>query len=255
VRGTWIIFLKEMRSYFKSPIAYILLASYTFIFGLFFVLNLNFAIRSSMQMQFQMHPSTTNVNEQVIAPLLRTVGVISLFFIPLITMRLFSEEKRNGTIELLATSPVRDIEVILGKWLAAWAFYGCLLLVGSLNLIFLIVYSKPDWKPMLLGYFGVMLLTGCMLAIGIFISSLTRNQIIAAVVTFCVYLVLWLISSMEDLGSSVFASALAYLSMMSHLDSFIRGTVETKDLIFYLSFTFLALFFTDRYLESLRWRS
>jgi ABC-2 type transport system permease protein len=255
VRNSWTIFRKEMGSYFVSPVAYMLLASFTFIFGVLFSLILNGVVHAQAQMQFQMHAAPVNVNEEVIKPLIKVLSFISLFFIPLITMRLFSEEKRSGTFELLATSPVRDIEIILGKWLAAWAFYGCLLLAGSINLIVLCVYSHPDWKPLLASYVGLMLLVGCMLAIGIFVSSLTRNQIIAAVITFCVFFALWIISAVSDFGTSTIASALAYLSMNSHFDSFVSGVVQTKDVIFYISFAFLALFFTARYLESLRWRS
>jgi len=148
MRNTWIICRKEMRSYFASPIAYLLLTMFAFIFGWFFWNILGYFVSmgvASMQ-RGQMMPM--NINEEVIRPLLANVGVIGLFFIPLITMRLFAEEKRTGTIELLVTSPITDMEVILGKWLAAMLLYGCMLLVTALNFAFLFKYGHPDWKPL-----------------------------------------------------------------------------------------------------------
>ena len=251
MRGIWVIFRKEMGSYFTSPIAYIMLTTYTLVVGAFFSIFLYAAIHTN---PFEMHQHTVNVND-VIQNLLGWSGVVSIFFVPLITMRLFSEEKRTGTMELLATSPVRDAEIILGKWLAACAFYGCLVLAGSLNLIFVIVYSHPDWKPVLVGYLGLFLLTGCVMAFGTFISSLTRNQIIAAVITFVAYVAFWLVGEFGNMGSSTLSTVLSYLAINSHFSSFIKGVVEIKDIVYYVTFTFLSLFLTDRYLESLRWRA
>ena len=131
-----------------------------------------------------------NINEKIIRPLLANVSVIWAFLIPLITMRLFAEEKRTGTIELLATSPVRDLEIILGKWLAALLLYACLLLLTAVNFGFLFRYGNPDWKPLAVGYLGLLLQAGALLAIGTFISTLTKNQIIAGAMTFGVCLLL-----------------------------------------------------------------
>ena len=157
------------------------------------------------QMRGQMFPM--NINEQIIRPLLSNVSVIGLFFIPMITMRLFAEEKRTGTIELLATSPIRDIEIIVGKWLAALILYACLLLFTAINFAFLFKYGNPDWKPLVIGYLGLLLQAGGLLAIGTFISTLTKNQIIAGAATFGVGLLLWVcgwVSGLRDgdLGAS-----------------------------------------------------
>ena len=134
-----------------------------------------------------------SVNEYVIRPLLSNISVVGLFFIPMITMRLFAEEKRMGTIELLATSPIRDIEVIIGKWLAALILYGVMLLFSAINFAFLFRYGNPDWKPLAIGYLGLLLQAGGLLAIGTFISTLTKNQIIAGAATFGVCLLLWVL--------------------------------------------------------------
>jgi len=195
------------------------------------------------------------VNEQIIRPLLSNVGVIGLFFIPMITMRLFAEEKRSGTIELLATSPIRDLEIIVGKWLAALILYACLLLFTALNFAFLFKYGHPDWKPLLIGYLGLLLEAGGLLAIGTFISTLTKNQIIAGAVTFGVCLMLLVLEWVSGYDTSTWAKVLAYMSIVTHMDSFARGVLDTKDAIFYLTVIFLGLFFTARSMESLRWRS
>src|ERR1700685_558065 len=164
MRNIWIICRKEMRSYFASPIAYLLLTMFAFIFGWFFwnVLGYFVSMGMSAMERGQMFPM--NVNEEVIRPLLSNVGVIGLFFIPLITMRLFAEEKRTGTIELLATSPISDMEIILGKWLAALSLYACMLLVAAVNFAFLFKYGKPDWKPLAIGYLGLLLQAGALVS-------------------------------------------------------------------------------------------
>jgi ABC-2 type transport system permease protein len=183
------------------------------------------------------------------------VSVIGLFMIPVITMRLFAEEKRTGTIELLATSPVSDLEVIVGKWLAAVLLYAIMLGVTAVNFAFLFRYGNPDWKPLAIGYLGLLLQAGALLAVGTFISSLTRNQIIAGAATFGVCLMLWVLDWVSGYDTSTWAKVLSYMSVITHFDSFSKGVIDTKDLIFYLSLAFLGLFFTERSLESLRWRS
>jgi ABC-2 type transport system permease protein len=253
--NTWTICRKELSSYFVSPIAYILLTMFGLLFGFFFWNALGFFLIQGMEMQMSGQTFSMNVNEQVIRPLLSNVSVIGLFFIPMITMRLFAEEKRSGTIELLVTSPVRDMEIIVGKWLAATILYSCLLLFTAVNFAFLFVYGNPDWRPLAIGYLGLLLQAGALLAIGIFISTLTRNQIIAGAVTFGVCLLLWVLEWVSGYESATWAQVLSYMSVITHFDSFGRGVLATKDAIFYLTVIFLGLFFTARSMESLRWRS
>jgi ABC-2 type transport system permease protein len=256
MRNIWTIFQKELNSYFVSPIAYILLTMFAIIFGYFFWVNVaifnEYVVRSQMGGQ----PMPMSVNEYVIRPLLSNVGVIGLFFIPMISMRLFAEEKRLGTIELLATSPIRDIEIVIGKWLSAIALYAIMLLFSGISLLFLFRYSNPDWKPLAIGYLGLLLQAGGLLAIGTFISTLTKNQIVAGAVTFGVCLLLWVLewpaSGFETAG---WAKVLAYMSVVTHIDSFSKGVLDSKDAIYYISVIFLGLFLTSRSLESLRWRS
>ncbi len=255
MRNVWIICRKELGSYFVSPVAYILLLMFGVIFGFFFWNALGVFVIEGMEMQMRGQTFPMNLNEQIIRPLLSNVGVIGLFFIPMITMRLFAEEKRTGTIELLSTSPIRDLEIIVGKWLAAMVLYSCLLLFTALNFAFLFRYGNPDWKPLAIGYLGLLLQAGALLAIGTFISTLTRNQIIAGAVTFGVELLLWVIGWVGEYETASWARVLSYLSIISHFDSFGRGVLDSKDAVFYLTAIFLGLFFTARSMESLRWRS
>jgi ABC-2 type transport system permease protein len=256
MRNVWIICRKELRSYFVSPIAWLLLVLFAVVSGFFFWIFVRGFVEYGMEMQMrgQMYP--LNVNENVVRPLLSNLAVIGgLFFIPLITMRLFAEEKRTGTIELLTTSPIRDLEVILGKWLAAMVLYGSMLALTAINFAWLFRYGNPDWKPLAIGYLGLFLQAGALLAIGTFISTLTRNQIIAGATTFAVFVLLWVMASVSEFESSKWLSALSYLSINSHFETFERGVLSSKDAVFYVSMIFIGLFLTARSMESLRWRS
>jgi ABC-2 type transport system permease protein len=255
MRNAWIICRKELHSYFVSPVAYVLLVLFGVAFGFMFWNALGIFVVEGMEMQMRGQTFPMNLNEQVIRPLLQNVSVIGLFFIPMITMRLFAEEKRTGTIELLTTSPIRDLEIIVGKWLAAIVLYSCLLLFTALNFAFLFKYGNPDWKPLAMGYLGLLLQAGALLAIGTFISTLTKNQIIAGAATFAVELVLWMIGWVGEYETATWARVLSYLSVTAHFESFGRGVLDSKDAIFYLTVIFLGLFFTARSMESLRWRS
>ncbi|MBM3745938.1 MAG: ABC transporter, partial [Acidobacteria bacterium] len=196
-----------------------------------------------------------DVNEWVIRPLLMNISVIGLFVTPMISMRLFAEEKFAGTIELLMTSPVRDWEVILGKWLGALTLYASLLGVSAINLGLLFFYGRPDWKPILVGYLGLLLQGGCLLAIGAFISTTTRNQIVAALITFDLCLLLWVFDWVSSYETAAWARVMSYISVLTHFEAFSKGVLDSKDVVFYLSFIFLGLFLTGRSLESLRWRA
>ncbi len=255
MRNMWVICRKELRSYFVSPVAYILFIMYAVIFGWFFWNMVGAFIFYSMESQMRGEMFPMNVNDQIVRQLLGNMNVVNLFFIPLMTMRLFAEEKRNGTIELLATSPIRDGEVILGKWLASVILYAAILLVTGLNFLFLFKYGNPDWKPMAIGYLGVLLQAAALLAFGTFISTLTKNQIIAGAGTFGVCLLIFVLGWVGGYQSSTWARVMTYISTTTHMESFLKGVVDTKDAIYYVSAIFLGLFLTARSLESLRWRA
>jgi ABC-2 type transport system permease protein len=255
VRNVLIICRKELRSYFVSPIAYLLLTMFAVIMGFFFWNALGYFVYMGIESQMQGQMFPMNINEQVIRPLLSNMSVVGLFLIPMITMRLFAEEKRSGTIELLATSPVRDTEVILGKWLAAVVMYGCLMLLTGLNFLFLFKYGNPDWKPLTIGYLGLLLQAAALLAIGTFISTLTKNQIVAGAATFGACLLLWVLEWVSGYETATWARVLSYMSVITHFESFAKGVLDVKDAVYYATVAFLGLFLTARSMESLRWRS
>jgi ABC-2 type transport system permease protein len=255
MRNAWIVCRRELGSYFTSPIAWLLVTMYSLIFGYFFWNFLGQFVLRSMELQMLGQAAPTNINEEIIRPLLANASFLGIFFIPLISMRLFAEEKRNGTIELLTTSPVRDMEVIVGKWFAATILYGWLLLYSGISFCFLFIYGHPDWKPLAVAYLGLILQGAALLALGTFISTLTRNQIVAGAGTFALCLLLWVFAWVSSYNAAGWAGMLSYLSIITHYESFGRGVLSSKDGIYYLSVIFVGLFFTARSLESLRWRS
>lgn len=255
MENMWIICKKELRSYFVSPIAYLLLGMFAIVFGFFFWNAVGYFIYAGMEAQMRGGMFPMNINEQVIRPMVSNVSVIGLFLIPMITMRLFAEEKRSGTIELLVTAPIRDLEVVLGKWLAAMILYAGMLLLTALNFAWLFWYGNPDWKPLAVAYLGLLLQAGALLAIGTFLSTVTRNQIIAGAATFGVCLLLWVLEWASDYESAAWSRVMAYLSILTHFESFAKGLLSIRDVVFYLTAIVLGLFLTTRSIESLRWRS
>ncbi len=186
---------------------------------------------------------------------LSTMSVILLFVMPMLTMGLFSEEKKRGTIELLLTAPLTDLQVVLGKFFAGVTFFLILLLTTWIPTGFLYWYSSPASGPILTAYLGLLLYGLALIAIGLFISTLTENQIIAAVLSFGTIMVLWLVDVLANNADSTAGKAvLTYLSILSHLDDFMKGVLSTSHIIFYMSLMLVALFLTYRSIDSLRWR-
>ncbi len=253
--NVWIICRKELRSYFVSPIAYAVMALFALIFGLVFFSATREFVNMGFRSQMMGGAPPMNVNEYIIRPLLGFAGTITLFLVPLISMRLIAEEKRNGTMELLLTSPIQDLSIIVGKWLGAMLLYFFVLGMSMLNIAFLFAWGKPDWKPVLVAYLGLLLQGGCLLAIGTLISAMTSNQIIAGGAAFFVSLALYMLSWFTEYDSTTALRVLNYVSIVPHMENFSKGILDLKDAIFYVSFIFLALFLTARQMESLRWRS
>jgi ABC-2 type transport system permease protein len=255
MRNIWVICQKELRSYFVSPIGYAVIALFALIFGLGFYVVTHDFVNYTFRAQMMGGGPAANVNEQIIRPILGFAGTISLFLIPMITMRLFAEEKRNGTIELLLTSPVEDIGIVLGKWLGALLLYICSLGTSMLCIALLFAWGKPDWKPVAVAYLGLILQGACLLALGTLVSLLTSNQIVAGGITFFGSLMLYMLSWFTNFADSRFSRVLNYLSIVTHMENFSKGVVDLKDVVFYFSFIFLALFLILRQMEFLRWRS
>ncbi len=257
MRNVLAIIERELRAYFSSPIAYVVLTIFVFLSGIFFrtILSqvMQMGLISQMQAQ-QLGPRPMDMPGMISRGFLSTMSVIMLFMIPMITMGLFSEEKKRGTIELLLTAPLTDLQVILGKFFAAGSFFVILLLTTWIPMSVLYIYGSPASGPILTAYLGLLLYGLSIIAIGLFISSLTENQIIAAVISFGAIMVLWLVDVMAGSAESTTKEVLTYLSILSHLDDFTKGVLATSHIIFYLSLTLVALFLTYRSVDSLRWR-
>ena len=244
---------KDWRGYFASPIGYVVIGMYAIIFGYFYTVGLNWFIQSSMQAP-AMGGGPMNVNQQMIRYVFLNSTVIFLFVVPLITMRTYAEEKRSGTIELLMTSPVTDFQIIIGKFLGAMSLYVAMLAVTLVHIAVLFRFGNPEWKPIVSGYLGLLLLGGCFVSVGVFFSSLTKNQIVAGMFTFAVLLLLWVIDWIGSLGGPTFAQLTSYLSLTGHVEDFLRGIVDTGHVVYYLSFITFCLFLTARAVDSERWR-
>jgi ABC-2 type transport system permease protein len=255
MKNVLLICFKEFKGYFVSPIGYAVMALFALIFGFGFYTATRDMVQLGFRAQMMGQQQPMSVNDMVIRPLLGFAGTIALFLIPMITMRLVAEEKRTGTIELLLTSPVTDLEIILGKWLGAVLLYMSVLGMSVLNIAMLFLWGKPDIKPLLVAYLGLLLQGGCLLALGTLISTMTRNQIVAGGVTFFVALLLWLLQWFTAYGASPALQVINYLSIVTHMENFSKGVIDSKDIVFYLSFIFFLLFLTKRSMESLRWRA
>ena len=245
---------KELRGYFMSPMAWVMMALFSFIFGYFFLAYLTSFVRQAMQAAFGGGPTTMNVNMELIRPLLSNASVIVLFLLPMVTMRTYSEEKRSGTIELLLTSPLTDFEIIAGKFLGTVGLYLALLAVTALYIAILFMFGNPEWRPLLSGYLGLFLLGSCFIALGLFISSTTKNQMVAGAATFVIALFFWIVSWFADSAGPVTSQILSYLSITEHFDDFGKGIIDSKHIIYYLSFVTFALFLTLKSVDSERWR-
>jgi ABC-2 type transport system permease protein len=244
---------KELRGYFGSPMAWVMMGLFAVIFGWFFNVYLTFFVEESMRSQFG-PPPTMNVNERLIRPLLSNASVLVLFLLPMITMRTYSEEKRSGTIELLLTSPVTDAEIILGKFFGAVGLFAALLGVTLLYVGVLFALGEPEWLPVLTGYLGLLLLGSCFLSAGLFISSTTKNQMVAGAATFVIALMFWIVNWFAESAGPTVGPILNYLSITQHFDDFAKGVIDTKHVVFYLSFILFGLFLTLKSVDSERWR-
>src|SRR5262245_18129159 len=258
MRNILAIIERELRAYFNSPIAYVVLTIFVFLSGIFYrsilAQVLQMGLISQMQAQ-QLGPRPMDMPGMISRGFLSAMSVILLFIMPMLTMGLFSEEKKRGTIELLLTSPLTDLQVVLGKFFAAGTFFIILLLSTLVPMAVLYLYSQPASGPILTAYLGLLLYGLAIVAIGLFISTLTENQIIAAVLSFGTIMVLWLVDVVANNAESPASKGvLTYLSILSHLDDFMKGVLSTSHIIFYLSLMLVGLFLTYRSIDSLRWR-
>ncbi|MDG1928388.1 MAG: ABC transporter permease subunit [Nitrospinaceae bacterium] len=255
MKNSWIIAKRDLGSFFNSPIFYVITTVFLIIYSYIFVNILSFFSMQSMQSgQFQQMGIALNINEMVIEPSFQNMAVVLLLIIPIVTMRSFAEEKKSKTFRLLLSSPVHLKEIIWGKFLACMIVITVMVLISSYSIGFLFMIGEPDIGPVLTGYLGILLTAGCYVSIGIFASSLTENQIVAAVITFGFSLFMWVIGWGAQTANSTTGQVLQYLSVIEHMDRFLKGMIETSDLAYFLSFIIFGLFLCYRTLDSNRWR-
>jgi len=280
MRNVLAIAWREVRTYFTSPLAYVVVGVFLMLSGWMFWASL---VRfSTLCLQYGNNPyvfNQLNVNDMVVRPLFGSMAVIFLLLLPVVTMRLLAEERRTGTAELLFTCPVTSGQVILGKYLGAGFLLAVMLGVTlSYPVLITTTSAKPDMGPTLVGYLGVLLLGLSFVAVGLLISAMTENQIVAAVGAFGALLMLWAIGWVADsatetvayrlnqvsfglweklhlgLGGPTVGDLLTKLSVSEHLGDFRKGLLDTEHVVFYLSVIFFSLFMTQRIVESRKWR-
>lgn len=258
MRNFLLVMNKELKSYFYSPIAYVVITIFLAVTGYLFYNNM--ASFSTISFQAQANPmlakqsNMLNITENVVRPLFGLISMVMLMMMPLLTMRLFAEEKKAGTLELLLTYPVTDAQVLLGKFFACLTVFATMLLLSLTYPLFIAAYGRPEIGPIVTGYIGLFLMGAAFISLGIFASSMTENQIIAATVAFGALIFFWMISFSTAYVGPTLAWILTYLAMTEHLESFAKGVLDSGDLIYYINFTALFLFLTLRVLESKKWR-
>lgn len=261
MRIVWTIAARELRSYLSSPIAWTVITLFLLIFGGFFWLFLaDFASASTEIYQYMGNPayegllSEITIEGWVLRPLFGNTQVLFLLLVPALTMRLFSEEKKQGTYEFLLTSPLTVAQLVAGKYLAALAMIGILLLCSAVFPATLYLVGSPETPTILTGYLGLLLLGGAFAAVGTFASSITENQIIAAVLTFATLLAFWLISWAADVVGGGTAELMTSISFLHHFNDFTKGVLDTRHLVYFLSFIGFFLLLAGRAVEAVRWK-
>jgi len=255
MRNAWVVAKKDIGSYFNSPVFYVVTTVFLVIYSfIFFQILTFFSFQSVQAGQFRGMNVGLNLNDMVIEPSFHNMAVTLLMIIPILTMRSFADEKKSKTYALLLSSPVRLREIVFGKFLACMTVVTMMVLLSSYCMGFLLVLGEPEIGPIVTSYLGILLMSGCYVGMGVFASSLTDNQIIAAVIAFGMSLFMWIIGWSSQAASAEMGEVLQFLSLVEHMQRFMKGIVDTSDVVYYLSFILLSLFLTHRVLDSERWR-
>jgi ABC-2 type transport system permease protein len=238
MKNVWTITLRELNSYFVSPIAYVVSAAFLLITGVLFSLIVTSSMQASLSGAFG------------------NITFILILVAPILTMKLLAEEVRMGTLEMLLTSPVDDCQVVVGKYLGSLILFAVMLLAPTLlYVVFLVAFGQPDFGPIFSGYLGVLLLGGAFLAVGVFASSLTQNQVVAGFLGIVILLLMWIADAMiQIVGGGAVGNALTYLSITQHYNDFLSGTIATQNIIYPLSVIAVSLFIATQILQTRRWR-
>lgn len=258
MRNIYLVAKKEFQAYFTSPVAYVVITIFLVITGYFFY-NL-FASFSTLCFQASTNPAIArqqnllNITETLIRPLFGNMGTIMLLMMPLLTMRLFSEEKKSGTIELLLTYPISDMEVIIGKLVACVAVFILMLSATITCPILAMVFGEPEIGPIITGYLGLFLMGTAFISLGVFTSSITENQIVAATLSFGVLFLFSMMGYSISFMGPTLGKFMNSISLIGHMEGFAKGIIDTTDIMYYLIFSALFIFLTLRVMESKKWR-
>ncbi len=255
MKGTLTIYKKELKSYLYSPIAYVLIGVFLLLSGFFFY-NLMwwFNSQSLTMSRNPYYAKQLNINRFVFEPFFHNASIVLLLILPLLTMRLFSEERKSGTEELLFTSPLSNDEIVYGKFLASSTVLFIMLAGLGVLSIFPFFYSNPELYPVLSGFLGLFLMGIAFVSVGIFTSSITENQVVSASLGFGFLLLLWVLSWSAEAAGEPLREILRYLSFFEHFKDMPKGVLNITDVVYYLSFSYFMLFLTTSYLEARRWR-
>lgn len=244
MNNIWVIAKREFVHYFVSILAY------ATAFFIFLIVGILFFINNWGSAQQGSPPDTRSM--------FGPMAFLMLFAVPALTMRLLAEEQKSGTLELMLTAPLRDWELVVGKWLGAYGFMLVVIVVSLGFPLTLHLLTQPtgiEQGPLLTSYLGLMLVVGGMLAVGIMVSALTENQVVALLVSLAILIALWLIGSSASLLPGWFGSLLDYLDMSNHFyNNFYRGVINTLDILYYVSLMVVALFIANQLVSSRRWR-
>jgi ABC-2 type transport system permease protein len=255
MKNIWAITKKELGLYFRSPVGYIVFCIFLLIWGFFFTSAVRWFSDYTLQAaQNPYYAQQLNVNQMVLAPTFQNITIFFLLLLPALTMRLFAEEKKLGTDELLFTSPVSVAQIVGGKYLASLIMLAFMLALSAVSCVFTFVYGNPELAPLLAGYLGLFLMGAAFMAIGLFFSALTESQVVAVIVPMGLNLLFYILSWAAASASGALKSLLDYLSFIQHFDQLVRGVLDTKDIVYFLSFCFLWLFLTHSVILSRRWR-
>jgi len=236
MKNVWAVASRELRSYFLSPLAYVVIALFLALSGYLFALILANGRQASLQ------------------GLVQNVSVLYLFIVPAISMRLLAEEQRSGTIELLLTNPVQEWEIVTGKFLASLLLVVVMLALTALYPLFLYIFGSPDTGPIITGYLGILLQAAAFLSVGLWASSLTSNQIVAALIAFALLLLLWLSDNLGQFLGGTVGAIVSYTSVINHFQSFPQGVIQTNDVIYYVTLILGGIVLSTLSLQTRRFR-
>lgn len=255
MRAFWAIYLRELKSYFLSPIFYVVLAVFQVVTGFFYFLHVAGYMERSMMAAQNPMGFQLDLQTMLVGPVMLNMAFLMMLIVPILTMRLLSEEKKGGTLELLLSYPISDTVVVMAKFLAVWTIYALMVLLSSVGLIMLFWITTPHLPAILTGYLGLLLVGAAFLSVGLLASALTENQIVAATNTFPVLVLFWVLGFASFVAPPGMSKLLESLSTLAHLEKFNQGLIDTGDLAFFILFTAFFLFTAIRVLEAKRWKA